>query len=49
MKLSEKQKIFSEFSFAFSKFTFNFEIFKNKITLIADVFLNLRTSKDVIR
>ena len=30
MQLSEKQKIFSEFFFAFSKFSFNFELFQQK-------------------
>ena len=49
MQLSQKRKIFSEFSFAFSKLRFNFEYFLNKMTLIGDVFLNLRTQKDVVR
>ena len=30
MQCSQKQKIFSEFLFAFSKFRFNFEIFQKK-------------------
>ena len=44
MQLSEKQKIFSEFFFAFSKFSFNFELFQQKVSLIADVFLKLKDS-----
>ena len=35
--------------FAFSKFRFNFEHFRKKTTLIADVFLNLRTPKHVVK
>ena len=48
MALSQKQKICSEFSFAFCKFRFNFEQFKKNMSLIADVFLNLRTPKNVL-
>ena len=40
--------MFSEFFFTFSKFKFNLGISKKKITLIADVFLNLRTPKYVV-
>ena len=44
--LSKKRKTFSQFPFAFSKFRLSFEHFqKKKMTLIADVFLNLRTPK----
>ena len=35
--------------FAFSKFRFNFEHFQKNITLIADLFFNLRTTKNVVR
>ena len=35
--------------FAFSKFIFNFEHFQKNITLIADLFFNLRTTKNVVR
>ena len=49
MQLSHKQKTFSQYFFAFYKFRFNFEHFQKKMTLIADVFLTLRTPKDVIR
>ena len=49
MQLSQKQKPFSEFFFAFSEFILNFEYFQKKMTLIADVYLNLQTSKNVVR
>ena len=49
MQLSQKQKMFSEFFFVFSKFSFNFKIFSRKMTLIVDVFLNLPTPKNVVR
>ena len=49
MQLSEKQKMFSEFFFAFSKFSFNFQNFQEKMTFIVDVFLNLPTPKNVVR
>ena len=49
MHLSEKGKIFSEFFFPFSKFRFNFERFQKSMALIADLFLNLRSPKNVVR
>ena len=49
MKLSQKRKIFAQFFFAFSKFKFNIENFEKKMTHIADVFLNLRTPKNLVR
>ena len=55
MKLSQKRKIVSHFFFVFvfffeySKFRFNFKHFRKNMTLTADVFLNLRTPKDVVR
>ena len=50
MPLSQKRKIFSEFLFAFFRFRLNFEHFpKKKMTLTADLFLNLRTPKNVVR
>ena len=49
MQLPQKQKNFWQLFFTFYKFRFNFKIFKKKITLIADVFLNLRTPEDFIR
>ena len=44
--LSQKQKNFSEFFCAFVESTLNFEHFQKDVTLIAFVFLNLRTPKD---
>ena len=43
--LSQKQKNFSEFFCAFFESTLNFEHFQKDVTLIAFVFLNLRTPK----
>ena len=52
-QLSKKRKIFSEFFFffffAFCEFIFKFEHFQTKMTLTADVFLNLRSPKNVVR
>ena len=47
--LSQKQKSFSQFGSAFLKSTLNFEHFKKKINLIADVFRKLPSPKKVIR
>ena len=44
--LSQKQKNFSGFFCAFFESTLNFEHFQKDVTLIAFVFLNLRTPKD---
>ena len=49
MHLSEKRKIFSEFFFTVSQFRFNLEHVIKNMTLIADVFLNLRTLENVVR
>ena len=49
MQLSQKGKKFSEFFFPFSKFRFDFEHFQQQMALLADVFLNLRTPKNVVR
>ena len=51
MQLSQKQKIFSQFSFffAFSKFRLAFENFQKNVTIIADIFLNLGTPKNAVR
>ena len=48
MQLSQK-KSFSHFFLAFSKFKVNFAYFQKKMTLIALVFFNLRTPKNVVR
>ena len=42
-------KRFLDFFFPFSKFRVNFEHFQKKVTLLAHVFLNLRTPKNVVR
>ena len=44
-----KQKAFSQFFLGFSKFTLNFEHFQKKMTLIADFFPKLCTTKNVVR
>ena len=49
MRLSQKQKIFSEFFSAFFKSALNFEHFQKNMTLIAYVFPKLPTTKDVLR
>ena len=49
MHLSQEQKFFSEFFSAFFEFALNFEHFQRKMTLIADVFPKLPTTKDVLR
>ena len=46
---SQKQKIFSGFFAAFFEFALNFEHFKKKMTLIANVFPKLPTTKNVVR
>ena len=43
--LSQKQKTFSQIFSVFLKSTLNFEYFKKKMTLITDVFPELRTPK----
>ena len=51
MQLSQKLKIFSIFFFFFLNFLnldSNLNIFKKKMTLIPNVFLNLGTAKDVV-
>ena len=47
--LSQKQKIFSEFSSAFFKSALNSEHFQTKMTLIAYLFPKLPTTKNVLR
>ena len=49
MKLSQKQNIFSQFFSAFYESALNFEHFQKKMTLIAYVFSNLPTTRDVLR
>ena len=47
--LSQKQKRFSQFFSAFLKSKLNFEVFRKKMTLIADVFPKLPSPKKLIR
>ena len=49
MHLCQKQKIFSEFFYAFFKSALNFEHFQKKMTLIAYVFPKLPTTKNLLR
>ena len=49
MQLSPKQKIFSHFYLHVLNLDSILNIFKEKMTLIADVFLNLHTPKNVVR
>ena len=44
-----KKKYFLDFFWNFQNLDSIFDIFKRKMTLIADVFLNLRTPKNVAR
>ena len=44
-QLSQKQKPFSQFFLPFPKCSINFQHFQKKMTLIADLFPKLRTSK----
>ena len=46
--LFQKQKTFSEYFSAILKSRLNFENFENKMTLIADLFVKLRTPKNVV-
>ena len=49
MQLSQKRKILSNFFLHFLNYDSILNIFKKKMTLIADVFLNLQTPKNVVR
>ena len=53
MELYQKQKFFSKYFLKFFSLFLNLDsilnILKKKITLIADVFLNLQTPKYVVR
>ena len=49
MRLSQKQKIFSEFFSAFFESALNFELSQKEMSLIAYVFPKLPTTKDVLR
>ena len=49
MHLSQKQNTFSRFFFAFFKYALNSEHFQKKMALIAYVFPELPTTKNVLR
>ena len=49
IQLSQKQKIFSEFFFAFLKSILNFKHLPKKMTLIADVFREIPAPKNMVR
>ena len=49
MQLSHKQKMFSNFFLPFFNLDLILNIFKKKMTLFSDIFLNLRTPKNVVR
>ena len=49
MQLCQKRRIFSKFFLHFVNLDSILNIFKKKITLIADVFYNLGSPKDVVR
>ena len=49
MQLLKKQKTFSQFLSAFLKVRLKLDIFKEKVTLIVDVFSKLRTPKCVTK
>ena len=49
MHLSQKEKIFSQFSSAFFESALNFEHFEKERTFIAYVFPKLATTKNLVR
>ena len=49
MQLSKKHKAFSASCSAFLQLRLDFKDFEKKMTLIADVFWNLQTAKNVVR
>ena len=49
MHLSQTQNVFSQFFSAIFESALNFEHFQKKMTLRGYVFLNLPTTKDVVR
>ena len=48
MQLSQKQKTFSQFRFAFLKSILNYKHFPKKMTLRADVFPEIPTPKNML-
>ena len=49
MELSQKQKTFSEFFFAFLNSTLNVKNFPKKISLTADVYAEIPAPKKMVR
>ena len=49
MHLSEKQKVFSQYTSIFSKLALNVEYFQTEMTSIAYVFPKLQTPEEVVR
>ena len=49
MQLFERQKMFSLFFWYFRNLDSILNIFRARMTLLADVFLNLQTPKSVVR
>ena len=49
IQLSQKQKNFSDLFFAFLKSILNFKHLPKKMTLVADVFLVIRSPKNMVR
>ena len=49
MKLSQKEKSFSQFVSKLLKSALNFEHFQKKMTVLADVFTKLRIPKNVVQ
>ena len=48
MQLSQKQKTFSQFPFAFLKSVLNYKHFPREMTLRADVFPEIHTPKNMV-
>ena len=49
MQLSKKRKIFSNFSFHFVNLHSILNFFYKKMTVIGNLFLNLRTPREIVR
>ena len=49
MRLSQREKTFSEFLFEYLKSTLSFKHLSKKLTLIADVFREIPASKNMVR
>ena len=49
IQLSQKQKTFCEFFFAFLKSIINLNIFQKKMKLIADVFVEILAPKNMVK